>query len=74
MTAKQSVLSLRLKIAALQNLLEQTDDAFGLLLRDYRTEGCPDPDCEICKNSRFAERFAAEIRRRIAHETGRRTP
>ena len=32
--------------------------AVNALLSDYRTEGCPDPDCHVCKASKAAKELA----------------
>ena len=34
--------------------------ALRAMLEDYRTEGCPDPDCNVCRKSKAAERLARE--------------
>ncbi len=33
-------------------------EALQAMLEDYRTEGCPNPNCLVCKNSRAAEEKA----------------
>lgn len=30
-------------------------DALGAMLEDYRSEGCADPECRVCKKSKGAE-------------------
>lgn len=34
--------------------------AMRLMLTDFRTEGCADPDCGVCKRSKAAEKAARE--------------
>jgi hypothetical protein len=34
--------------------------ALRAMLQDYRSEGCPDPNCGVCKRSKVAESLARE--------------
>lgn len=43
-----------------QNLTEQLVTALRLMLSDYRTEGCADPDCMVCAQSKKTENVAKD--------------
>jgi hypothetical protein len=49
--------------------IEELLDAVDLLLKDYRSEGCADPDCLVCSASCKAK---AEARRLLQKHDGRR--
>lgn len=38
--------------------LKTAKEALRLMLTDYRSEGCADPDCRVCKASKAAEASA----------------
>lgn len=40
--------------------VERLRRAVELLLTDYRTEGCSDPNCTVCEKSQYAKEFAEE--------------
>lgn len=42
-------------------LIGRLEGAINQLLTDYRTEGCPDPGCGVCKKSKAAEDSAHRI-------------
>ena len=50
-----------MKVLELYKAYLDSRDALVAMLTDYRTEGCPDPKCMVCKSSNAAEAKARAI-------------
>ncbi len=41
-----------------KGLLIHAAKALKAMLEDYRTDGCPDPGCRVCRESKAGEKMA----------------
>ena len=47
--------------AYLLGRIERMREALELMLSDYRSEGCIDPNCKVCARSNEAEQKAKDV-------------